>query len=464
MAPDNQAETPALAFQHVSYAYSGADVVRQITLAVEAGEMVGLLGSNGAGKSTLLRLASGVLRPRAGSVHVSGREVGQLSPRAVARAVAVVPQEFSVPFAYTVRQLVELGRTPYLGVLGVARSTDDDAVDGALRDTDLTGLADRVFNQLSGGERQRVLVALALAQSSSLLLLDEPTAHLDVRHQVEVMDLLTRLNRERRLTIVAALHDLNLAARYFPRLVLLRQTILADGPPSAVLERELLTRAYQATINIGILRGERHLSILPEPHVGPEHPAPGENGGEPAVLVLAGGGSGELAMRALADADVPFAVAPLAAGDSDEALARQIAARWASEPPFAPVSDAAVAATRAQLRLARCVVICPAPVGAGNLPLLQACCDAAAVGMPVLLFEPSASLADLPATVLERVARRDASGGRAVTLYRELLDRGAPVVHTPAELIRALARQDREDDQGGSPLGRTLRVEGSHRD
>jgi iron complex transport system ATP-binding protein len=445
MIPPHDSETPALAFEHVSYAYSGVDVVRHIALAVGSGEMVGLLGSNGAGKTTLLRLASGVLRPRTGRVCVAGRQVDQLSPREVARAVAVVPQEFSVPFAYTVRQLVELGRTPYLGVLGVARRDDDAAVEGALRDTDLTSLADRVFNQLSGGERQRVLVALALAQSSSLLLLDEPTAHLDVRHQVEVMDLLTRLNRERGLTIVAALHDLNLAARYFPRLVLLQQNILADGPPSAVLDRELLARVYQATINIGILRGERHLSILPEPHVRREGVSPGDAGAAPTVLVLAGGGSGELVMRALADADVPFAVAPLAAGDSDEALARQLAAQWTSEPPFAPVSDAAVAAMRAQLRTIHRVVICPAPFGSGNLPLLQACRDAAAEGLSALIFEPGATSADLPAAALEQVARRDATGGIAVALYRELLDRGATVVTTPAELMHAFARQGHED-------------------
>jgi iron complex transport system ATP-binding protein len=461
--PPDHDSTPALCFERVSYAYSGSDVVREVTLSIHAGAMVGLLGSNGAGKSTLLRLASGVLRPREGRVQVAGREVGQLTPRAVAQAVAVVPQEFSVPFAYTVRQLVELGRTPYLGVLGVARRADDAAVEEALRDTDLLPLADRVFNQLSGGERQRVLVALALAQSSRLLLLDEPTAHLDIRHQVEVMDLLTRLNRERGLTIFAALHDLNLAARYFPRLVLLRRSVLADGPPSAVLDRGLLAHAYRANVSVGILRGERHLSILPEPHVAANVASTERAAGEPTVYVLAGGGAGELAMRTLADAGITFSVAPLAAGDSDEALARQLAVAWASAPPYAPIPDAAVAAARTHLLRAHCALVCPAPYSSGNLSLLLAVREATENGLPVLLWEPGAGADDAP-SILARVAARDDAEGSAVALYRALLDLGVAVVATPAELMRALARLGLGNDPAGSTPASPLPAEGSRAD
>ncbi|HEV2236674.1 MAG TPA: ABC transporter ATP-binding protein, partial [Ktedonobacterales bacterium] len=452
----------ALSFEGVSYAYSEREVVRSINLTVHPGEMVGLIGSNGAGKSTLLRLASGVLRPRAGSVCVGGRAISAMAPRAVAQAVAVVPQEFTVPFAYTVRQLVELGRTPYLGVLGVARRADEVAVEQALRDTSLTDLEDRVFNELSGGERQRVLVALALAQNGRLLLLDEPTAHLDLHHQVEIMDLLIRLNRERGLSLVAALHDLNLAARYLPRLVLLSQTILADGPPAMVLERGLLASAYQATTNIGILRGEQHLSILPEPHAPAEQGARAVAAGEPVVHVLSGGGSGELAMRALADLGMAFSVAPLAVGDSDAALARQLATRWTSEPPFAAVSPAGLAATRAQLRTARCALLCPAPFAAGNLPLLAAVADAAAQGLPVLLWEPDAGNAATHTAVLELAGQRDGADGRATLYYRELLDGGAAIVATAASLARALERLGLRAAQNGSSPQTAPLAERSH--
>jgi iron complex transport system ATP-binding protein len=225
--------------------------------------MVGLLGPNGSGKTTLLRLAAGVLAVRSGSIHIAGDDVGRLARREIARRVAVLPQDFSVQFAYTVRQIVEMGRLPYGDIWGSLRRDDHAAVAAALEATDTASLADRVYNELSGGERQRVLVALALAQGSPLVLLDEPTAHLDIKHQVDVLELLRRLNRERGLTVVAALHDLNLAARYFPRLVLFRRTILADGPPVHVLDGTRLSAVYETPVRVGILPGEEHLSVLP---------------------------------------------------------------------------------------------------------------------------------------------------------------------------------------------------------
>jgi iron complex transport system ATP-binding protein len=403
---------------------------------VRAGEMVGLLGPNGAGKSTLLQLASGVLRPQAGRVWLNERDIHTLAHQEVARHVAMVPQEFSVPFAYTVRQLVELGRTPHLGLLGVPRREDAQAVDEALDATALSALSQRVFNHLSGGERQRVLVALALAQSGGLLLLDEPTAHLDVRHQVEIMELLCRLNQERHLTIVAALHDLNLAARYFPRLILLHHEIVADGSPTAVLDAHLLSRAYEAAIKVGILRGEVSLSVLPSSHAAADVGPLDDCDALPKVHLVAGGGSGELAMRALADAGVPFSVAALNIGDSDHQLATHLAACWVTEPPFAPVSASGLAAARASMLEAEVVIICPVPFGAGNLPLLQAAVEAAANGRRVVLWEPgaeSARAAD-PKVMLARVGARDFSDGRATALYTALLAAGAHVVTAAAAL------------------------------
>ena len=283
-----QESQAAVRFEAASFAYGEAAVFRDVSLRVDEGEMVGLLGPNGAGKSTLLKLASGVIRPQAGRVLLGAHEAHRLARAAAARQVAVVPQEFSVQFAYTVRQLVELGRTAHLGAWGILGARDRAAVDAAIGATGLTELADRVYNALSGGERQRVLVAMALAQSSGMLLLDEPTAHLDIRHQVEVLELLCRLNRQRGLTVVAAIHDLNLAARYFPRLVLFRHGVVADGPPAAVLDGGLLAAIYQTPIQVGILRGEEHLSVLP----------PGGRASPPAPPRARGGESAGGARRA----------------------------------------------------------------------------------------------------------------------------------------------------------------------
>ena len=324
--------------------------------------MVGLLGPNGAGKSTILKLAAGTLRPNAGRVCLLGDEASRLPRREAARRVAVVPQEFTVQFPYTVRQIVEMGRTPRLNLLGTLDADDHAAVDAALATTDIAHLADRVFNELSGGERQRVLLALALAQEGQILLLDEPTAHLDIRWQIETLELLRRLNAERGLTILAALHDLNLAARYFSRLILLNKRVVADGPPSRALEQELLGAVYGAAVTVGVLGGEEHLSVLPPGHTWKG--ASASTDGPPAtpqVHVLAGGGMGALLLRALADASIPFSAGPLNVGDSDYALAERLAVSCIVEPPYAPISEAGLATAREAMRAAGVVLVCPIP-------------------------------------------------------------------------------------------------------
>ncbi|MFI5274216.1 MAG: ABC transporter ATP-binding protein, partial [Ktedonobacterales bacterium] len=383
---------PALALERVTFGYGGAPLLREVTLRVRRGELVGLLGPNGAGKSTLLKLASGVLRPASGDIRLDGDPLRRLSRGAIARRVAVVPQDFAVQFAYTARQIVELGRMPHAGLLGTSDREGRAAVAHALAETNTSELAERVFNELSGGERQRVILALALAQQAGIVLLDEPTAHLDIRHQIETLDLLHRLNRDRGLTVIAALHDLNLAARYFPRLVLFQRAIVADGAPAAVLQRELISRVYQTPVEVGILPGAEHLTVLPPGFsgtVGMPNGAAGERDhSATTVHVVAGGGAGALLMRALADARVPFSVGPLNVGDTDRMLATRLAATTLEEPPFAAISPEGLRAAAERMAAAAATVVCPVPLGPGNVALLDAALDARRMGRAVLLLEP----------------------------------------------------------------------------
>ncbi|MBF6590119.1 MAG: ABC transporter ATP-binding protein [Ktedonobacterales bacterium] len=433
----------ALAFEQVGFAYAREPVIEDVTLAVAPGAMVGLLGPNGAGKSTLLGLAAATLKPLTGRVLLHGAESRRLSRRALARMVAVVPQAFSVQFAYTTRQLVEMGRAPHRGILGTFGSDDREAVAAALAATNTTALADRVFNELSGGERQRVIVALALAQAPSVLLLDEPTAHLDIKHQIEMLELLRRLNTERGLTVIAALHDLNLAARYFPRLVLFHRRVVADGPPARVLDGALLSRVYGTPVRVGILRGEEHLSVLPPGYTGRDEAADTDAHATVArAHILAGGGSGELLMRTLADAGIPFSAGPLNVGDSDCALARRLAAQCIEEPPYAPVSAQGLAAARERMRMAGAVMLCPMPLGSGNVSLLEAALAALADGALVIVLEPGMALAgddahERDVTVADARAR-DFSG-RGPALYHALAAAGARWVASPAEAVALLA-------------------------
>jgi iron complex transport system ATP-binding protein len=437
-------QPPALSFEDVSFAYGREPILAGVRLRVAAGEMLALLGPNGAGKSTLLGLAAGVLRPRAGHVLLNGADLTRAPRRQIARQIAVVPQEFSVQFSYTVRQLVDMGRAPYLGALGLFGPADRAAVEEALAATSTDDLADRVFNELSGGERQRAIIALALAQQPSILLLDEPTTHLDIKHQVEILTLVRRLNAERGLTVVAALHDLNLAARFFSRLVLFRRAVVSDGPPAHVLDAALLARVYDTPVRIGILRGEEYLSVLPPGHRALAEPALSRTESAPRVHVLAGGGSGELLMRALADAGIPFSVGPLIAGDSDDVLARRLAALTLEEPPYAPISSQSLVAAHERMHAAGVVVVCPMPLGPGNIALLEAARDALAAGAAIMLLEPDAVPGGaLPNEMDERrlaaMAARDFSGG-GVTLYRALLAAGALWVGSIDEVIAMLAQ------------------------
>lgn len=254
-----------LSLKGVSFSYGDGLALRDVDLRVEAGEMVACIGPNGSGKTTLLKVASGVLRPLQGQVHLDGQDIGGLGRRQVAQRMAVVPQTFHMPLAFTVAEMVLLGRTPFIKALAGPGERDFQGVRRALALAGVEALGGRPFNELSGGERQKAILAMALAQEPRALLLDEPTAHLDIHHQVEIMGLVQRLNREQGLTVLAALHDLNLAALYFPRLVLLRGgQILADGPPARVLTREAIAEAFSAQVLVGEHpSGAPHILLLP---------------------------------------------------------------------------------------------------------------------------------------------------------------------------------------------------------
>jgi len=220
----------------VTVAYRGRPAVGDVDLTVRPGERVALVGPNGAGKSTLLRVITGATRPTAGSVALGGEPVAGLPPGAIARRVAVVPQQATLPFATRVEEVVALGRIPHEDPIRGARPADRAAVAAAIERVGVGHLLGRDARELSLGERQLVLIALAVAQAAPLLILDEPTVHLDLRHQVQTMELLVDLNERDGTTVLAVLHDLGLAALFFPRLLVLDAgRLVADGSPAEVL-------------------------------------------------------------------------------------------------------------------------------------------------------------------------------------------------------------------------------------
>jgi len=229
----------------VTVLYRDRAALRDIGLQVDAGERVAVIGPNGAGKSTLLRVVAGLLRPSAGTVELAGARLDRLDRLAIARRLAVVPQLPTLPFATSVDEVVALGRLPHEHPVRGMRPGDRAAVAAAIDRVGVGHLLGRDARELSLGERQLVLLAMAVAQEAPVLVLDEPTVHLDLRHQVEVMELVGDLNTRDGTTILAVLHDIGLAAHFFPRLVLLdRGRIVADGPPAEVLTPDRIREVF----------------------------------------------------------------------------------------------------------------------------------------------------------------------------------------------------------------------------
>jgi len=261
----------SLQVRQVYFSYLDGLVLHDINLSVKAGEIVGLIGPNGSGKTTLIKLASGVLRPNQGEIRLDGSSLTQLSRKSIARSVAVVPQQFHIPFAFTASEVVTLGRIPFLKPFAEESEVDKQFVSSALELVGISELKERRFDELSGGERQKVILAMALAQQPKLLLLDEPTVHLDITHQVEILELVRNLNREQGLTVIAAMHDLNLASLYFDRLVLLKEgRVQADGTPTQVLTEDMIRDVFSASVRVEPhpATGVPHIVVMPREYTG----------------------------------------------------------------------------------------------------------------------------------------------------------------------------------------------------
>lgn len=255
-----------LQIKNLTFSYLNGPVVRDIGLNIEEGERLAILGPNGCGKTTLLKLIAGLLKPDKGQIMLNGESLKSLPRREIARQIAVVPQQFYMPFAFTVEEIVLLGRTPYFKAFSEDTPRDHRIVEDVIEKLNIAHLKHRLFNELSGGERQKVILAMALSQQPRLIVLDEPTTHLDINHQTEILDLLVKLNNGGNLTVIAAMHDLNIAALYFQRMVLLKEgCIFAEGTPHEVIKEETVNRVFSTNVKVNYHSGNGlpYILILP---------------------------------------------------------------------------------------------------------------------------------------------------------------------------------------------------------
>lgn len=391
--------------------------LRDVSLNISAGAVFGIVGPNGAGKTTLLRALAGAIAPDPGIVLVDGFHPHTTPPAELARVLAVLPQRPTAPIGITVREAVAWGRAPHLGRLSRPAPADLRAIDDALQQTGTAGLADRAIEALSGGERQRVLIARALAQSPRLLLLDEPTAHLDIAHQVEVMHLL-RMLAARGLTVVAALHDLNLASAYCDGMALLAGgRLLAQGPPGEVVRADLIRGAYgtMVTVRQNAATGRPYVTVVGTPTVAPAGPR---------VHIICGGGSGAELVTRCVEAGCRVSVGVVHVMDTDDEVARAAGAEVVEEAPFSSIGPESVAAAIAAASAAAAVLVAPMPVGPGNLSNLDVAEAALAAGVPVIM--------------VDGLGGRDFTGGIATARAARLFERGARLVPDVRGALAAL--------------------------
>jgi len=241
----------SLKVDRVSFYYDALKVLDEVSFEAEKGTFMGLIGPNGSGKTTLMRIIDGLLKPRGGAVYLDFRKIAEMDLVEIAREIAVVPQNATPDFDFTVFDVVMMGRHPHLGKFSIEKESDEEKVKLWMKLTNTLHLADKSVREISGGERQRVLIARALAQEPKILLLDEPTANLDICYQLEIMNLLRELVNKLKLTIICAIHDLNLAARYCDKIILLdRGRIRKVGRPREVLTEENIKEVFKVEVKI----------------------------------------------------------------------------------------------------------------------------------------------------------------------------------------------------------------------
>lgn len=355
--------SPVLSFESVAAGYNKHPVLKGFTAQVEKGEFVGLIGSNGTGKSTLLKCVSGLLETEGGTIEIFGQNTKHLKQKERARMVAVVPQSFNIDYEFTVEDIVLMGRNPYHNFMDRETEKDFQIVHDALKMTGTYAFKDRQFNALSGGEKQRVIISRAIAQEAPIVLLDEPTSALDLHHQIEVMELITELNRERRTTVVAVLHDINLAARYCNRLIMLEGgRVMADGTPAEVIVEKNLHKLYRMKMLV------KENSLFERPEIVPIRVLDSAKSERQARIHVICGGNG--AVKVIEEMNYMGHIVTAGVineGSDDWLMCKSLNLEIVDEKPFTAIS---IDKQRENLELmaeADIILIADVPFGTGNI-------------------------------------------------------------------------------------------------
>ncbi|MFZ7132732.1 MAG: ABC transporter ATP-binding protein [Eubacteriales bacterium] len=355
-------ETKAL-----TVSYGEKIILDKVNIAIKEGEFVGILGPNGTGKSTLIKAITDLIDIHSGKIFINTMDNNGLSKKERAKLISVVPQEFSIDFDFTTFDIVMMGRNPHAGKRSKTEIDDYEIVKEAMQLTNTWAYKDRYFNYLSGGERQRVIVARAIAQQSCIILLDEPTSHLDIHHQLEIMELIHMLKEKRKMTVMAVLHDINMAARFSDRLLLLNHGhIVAEGTPEEVIKEEHLSKIYHMEMIVRENKILRKREIIPLRVIKDKNIESNRK-----IHVVSGGGSGEEILERLKSKGFSVTAGVLNQGDSDWEICKILKIPCVEALPFSNVTEDNAKENLKLMHQSDYILVTNVPFGSGNLKNLE---------------------------------------------------------------------------------------------
>ncbi|MEM2210443.1 MAG: ABC transporter ATP-binding protein [Nitrososphaerales archaeon] len=401
--------------------YGSIKALENVSFSISDKEFVGIIGPNGSGKTTLLRTIAGVLKPKIGTVLLDDWDIYNLKRFEVAQKIAVVPQISSTTFNFTVSEVVLMGRNPYIKRLEKESERDFDIAEKAMRLTNTLHLAERFINELSGGERQRVIIARALAQEPIVMLLDEPTLHLDISYQIEIMELLRKLCKDNGFIILSVFHDFNLAARYCDSIILLdKGKIFSIGSVDKVLTHENIKKVFNVDVVIKKHPITNSLYIIPITTLKANEPKGIK------VHVICGGGSGAPLMKSLIEMGYSVTTGVLNLLDTDHEVAQSLNIPTVSAAPFSAVTRDEYEANIKMIEKVDAVILTATPFGQGNLMNILAADEALRRGLSVIVInEPP-------------IENRDFTNGEATKLILKLKEKGAIFVKSDNEVLQIL--------------------------
>lgn len=380
-----------LKLENVSSGYF-EEVIKEISFDAHGGEFIGIIGPNGSGKTTLIRTITKLLKPKRGAIYLNGKDIAKIGVKDLAKVVAVVPQSFQVDFNFKVEDVVLMGRTPHLGRFEFESERDFEIAFEAMKVVGCDNLAGKGIGEISGGELQKVIIAMALAQEPKILLLDEPTAHLDVNHQIEIMNMLKRL-ADKGILVMAVIHDINLALQFCSKLILMKDgRIVAFGKPEDVVryikdvfEIDVIVRRHPITGKFYVL------------------PVKLEKVGKTKVHIICGGGSGAKIMMKLKRASAGV----LNILDTDWEVANSLGFEIVSEAPFSPITEESHEKNLRLIDRADRVILTDVPFGYGNLKNLEAALHASELEKLIVIEKTP-------------IEYRDFTNGKATELYKKI--------------------------------------------